>query len=303
MARTSARPPATGRSRTGSGSGARRADRATRPPSGSGRSRPDDRGGAGRPEPRPPAHVRVRRWLQALDARGWALLAAAAFAVVVVGVVLVVALTRGGDEPADGGFAVDPARVAELEAAEAARDAENLTASIEHARTLQGELVPVMHALHAVLPVDGTTATPPTAEEVATWRDTLDGLVADTEALASGSSEHNIVRNGMLTSLELLGDAVDAVDLARAADASTAPDLYALAGELRTRAVDTWGLAAIQLDLRATSGGQGHVHVFLPVHPDDALDGGLDAHLDEPPGEHSDEQSGEEHAPGDGHDH
>ncbi|WP_171905330.1 hypothetical protein [Cellulosimicrobium cellulans] len=245
----------------------------------------------------------MRRWLQALDARGWALLAAAAFAVVVVGVVLVVALTRGGDEPADGGFAVDPARVAELEAAEAARDAENLTASIEHARTLQGELVPVMHALHAVLPVDGTTATPPTAEEVATWRDTLDGLVADTEALASGSSEHNIVRNGMLTSLELLGDAVDAVDLARAADASTAPDLYALAGELRTRAVDTWGLAAIQLDLRATSGGQGHVHVFLPVHPDDALDGGLDAHLDEPPGEHSDEQSGEEHAPGDGHDH
>jgi hypothetical protein len=241
----------------------------------------------------------VRRWLQALDARGRALLAAAALAAAVVVVVLVVALTRGaGQDPAAAGFAVDPARVAELEAAEEARDTENLTASIEHARAVQGELVPVMHALHAALPVDGTTAQAPTAEEVASWRDTLDALVADTEALPSGSSEHNIVRNGMLTSLELLGDTVDAVDLARAADAGAAPDLYALAGELRTRAVDTWGLAAIQLDLRSTAGGQGHVHVFLPVRPGDSLDGGLDAHLDVDDGAQEDA-----HHEGDGHDH
>ncbi|OLT45558.1 hypothetical protein [Cellulosimicrobium sp. CUA-896] len=238
----------------------------------------------------------MRRWLQALDARGRVLLGAAALAVVVLVAVLVVTLTRGaGQGPADDALAVDPARVAELEAAEEARDAENLTASIEHAQALQAELVPVLHDLHGVLPVDGTTATPPTAEEVAAWRTVVDGLVAETESLATGSSEHNIVRNGMLTSLELLGDTVDAVDLARAADASTAPDLYALAGGLRTRAVDTWGLAAIQLDLRSTSGGQGHVHVFLPVRPGDSLEGGLDGH-----------GSGEQepaHEDGDGHDH
>ncbi|WP_435736542.1 hypothetical protein V5D56_17445 [Cellulosimicrobium sp. PMB13] len=275
--RTGARGPATRPARTGA------------PPASP--RRPADRGGAGRPEPRPPARVRARRWLQGAGPRGWALLVAGALAVVVVVVVLVVALTRGGGDeaPADG-FAVDPARVAELEAAEAERDAENLTASIEHAHHLQTELVPVLHALHAALPVDGTAATPPSAEEVAAWRDTLDGLTSETGNLASGSSEHNIVRNGMLTSLELLGDTVDAVDLARSADAGTAPDLYALAGELRTRAVETWGLAAIQLDLRAVAADQGHVHVFLPVRPGDSLDGGLDTHGGEEPHD-------------DGHDH
>ena len=278
MARgTGVRQPARGAGRTGARPAASRTGGGTRTTSSPARTRPSDRGGAGRPEPRPPARVRARRWLQGAGPRGWALLAAALVAVAVLVTVLVVALTRGGgDDGAEGAFAVDPARVAELEAAEEARDAENLVASIEHARHLQDELVPVLHELHAVLPVDGTTAATPTADQVAGWRGTLDALTAETQSLASGSSEHNIVRNGMLTSVELLGDAVDAVDLAREADAATAPELVALAGELRTRAVDTWGIAAIQLDLRSTSGGQGHVHVFLPVHPTDSLDGGMD---------------------------
>jgi hypothetical protein len=207
------------------------------------------------------------------------LLALASLAVVAVVVALVVALTREAPAATDDGFAVDPARVAELEAAEEARDADNLVASIEHAQHVQTELVPVLHGLHAVLPVDGSTAVPADPADIAEWRATVDGLVAETESLQSGSSEHNIVRNGMLTSLQLVGDTLDAVGLATSADASdptAAADLYALAGELRTRAVDAWGLAAIQLDLRSTSGGQGHVHVFLPVHPDDSLDGGMD---------------------------
>ncbi len=256
------------------------------------RSRPADRGGAGRPVPRPPARVRARRWFAGLDPWRRVLLALAALAVVAVVVALVVSLTRGTSSAPDEGFVVDPARVAELEAAEEARDADNLVASIEHAQHVQTELVPVLHGLHAVLPVDGSTAVPADPAEIAEWRATVDGLVAETESLQSGSSEHNIVRNGMLTSLQLVGDSLDAVRLATAAgtsDPTATTDLYALAGELRTRAVDTWGLAAIQLDLRSTTGGQGHVHVFLPVHPDDSLDGGLDL--------------GHDGGPGDGHDH
>ncbi|MFF2268722.1 hypothetical protein ACFVTZ_10650 [Cellulosimicrobium cellulans] len=241
------------------------------------RSRPADRGGAGRPEPRPPARVRARRWFAGLDPWRRVLLALAALAVVAVVVALVVVLTRQAPAATDEGLAVDPARIAELEAAEEARDADNLVASIEHAEHVQTELVPVLHGLHAVLPVDGSTAVPADLAEIAEWRATVDGLVAETESLQSGSSEHNIVRNGMLTSLQLVGDTLDAVGLAAAAsDPTTASDLYALAGDLRTRAVDAWGLAAIQLDLRSTAGGQGHVHVFLPVHPDDSLDGGMD---------------------------
>ena len=269
--RTSARTPPP---RTPAG-GSRKGSGRTGGPTTPARSRPADRGGAGRPEPRPPVRVRARRWFVGLDPWRRVLLVVGALALVAVAVAAVVGLTRGGAAADDGGFAVDPARVAELEAAEEARDAENLVASIDHARYLQTELVPVLHGLHAVLPVDGSSAVPADPAYVTAWRATVDGLVAETEALASGSSEHNIVRNGMLTSLELVGDALDAVGLAASADSAAAPDLYALAGDLRTRAVETWGLAAVQLDLRSTAGGQGHVHVFLPVHPDDSLDGGL----------------------------
>ncbi|WP_222123609.1 hypothetical protein [Cellulosimicrobium sp. TH-20] len=242
--------------------------------------------------------VRARRWFVGLDPWRRVLLVVGALALVAVAVAAVVGLTRGGAAADDGGFAVDPARVAELEAAEEARDAENLVASIDHARYLQTELVPVLHGLHAVLPVDGSSAVPADPADVTAWRATVDGLVAETESLASGSSEHNIVRNGMLTSLELVGDALDAVGLAASADPAAAPDLYALAGDLRTRAVETWGLAAVQLDLRSTAGGQGHVHVFLPVHPDDSLDGGLGL------GHTGGDEGGHEGADGeDAHDH
>ncbi|ARU50370.1 hypothetical protein CBR64_01470 [Cellulosimicrobium cellulans] len=288
--RTSAtRTPAARDARKGSG-------RTGGPTTTPARSRPADRGGAGRPEPRPPARVRARRWFAGLDPWRRVLLALAALAVVAVVVALAVSLTRGTSSAPDEGFVVDPARVAELEAAEEARDADNLVASIEHAEHVQTELVPVLHGLHAVLPVDGSTAVPADPAEIAEWRATVDGLVAETESLQSGSSEHNIVRNGMLTSLQLVGDTLDAVGLAAAADANdptTATDLYALAGELRTRAVDTWGLAAIQLDLRSTAGGQGHVHVFLPVHPDDSLDGGMD--LGHEGGSADDEDAHEDH--------
>ncbi|MDF9876216.1 hypothetical protein [Cellulosimicrobium cellulans] len=275
--RTSARTPTT---RTPTGGARKGSGRTDGPTTTSARSRPADRGGAGRPEPRPPARVRARRWFVGLDPWRRALLVLGVLALAAVVTVIVVLLTtREGPSVTEDGFAVDPARVAELEAAEEARDADNLVASIEHARHVQDELVPVLHGLHAVLPVDGSSAVPADPADVADWRATVDGLVAETESLQSGSSEHNIVRNGMLTSLQLVGDTLDAVGLAAAADASdptAASDLYALAGDLRTRAVDAWGLAAIQLDLRSTAGGQGHVHVFLPVHPDDSLDGGMD---------------------------
>lgn len=292
--RTSARTPTT---RTPAG-GSRKGSGRTGGPTTPARSRPADRGGAGRPEPRPPVRVRARRWFVGLDPWRRVLLVVGALALVAVAVAAVVGLTRGGAAADDGGFAVDPARVAELEAAEEARDAENLVASIDHARYLQTELVPVLHGLHAVLPVDGSSAVPADPADVAAWHATVDGLVAETEALASGSSEHNIVRNGMLTSLELVGDALDAVGLAASADPAAAPDLYALAGDLRTRAVETWGLAAVQLDLRSTAGSQGHVHVFLPVHPDDSLDGGLGL------GHTGGDEGGHEGADGeDAHDH
>jgi len=242
----------------------------------------------------------VRRWFVGLSTPRRTLLLLTLVAVVALVVALVVTTTRGATADASADSAVaDPERVAELEAAEIERDEQNLVASIDHAWHLQDELVPVLHGLHAVLPVDGSAATPADVAEIAAWHGTVDGLIAETDALASGSSEHNIVRNGMLTSLRLIDDTLDTVELAVSADdPATAEELEELAGELRTRAVETWSIAATQLDLRSIAADRGHVHIFLPVRPDDALDGGLDGH--EVPGEHGDHEDHEDH---EDHDH
>ncbi|MEU4364425.1 hypothetical protein [Promicromonospora sp. NPDC023987] len=191
--------------------------------------------------------------------------------------------------PSPGGIEVDPARVAELEAAEAERDAENLTAAGDLAVSAQERLLPVMDGLHEALPTGDASAAdasaggsegegkPPTAAELAEWRDVVEEVVAEMEALPSGSSEHNIVRNGLLLSTRLLGDTLDVLELAGDEDGSgrsssssgssgEAEGLSAVAGDLRTRAVDAWAVAAVQLDLQYIAAERGHLHAFLPLH-------------------------------------
>ncbi|MFD2794874.1 hypothetical protein ACFS27_15045 [Promicromonospora vindobonensis] len=186
-------------------------------------------------------------------------------------------------EPSPGGIEVDPARVAELEAAEAARDGENLTAAAELATSAQERLLPVMDGLYEALPTgdesgDASAADasaggpegngkPPTAAELGEWRGVVQEVSAEIEALPSGSSEHNIVRNGLLLSTRLLGDTLDVVELAGAGGGSGESErLSAVAGDLRTRAVDAWAVAAVQLDLQYIAAERGHLHAFLPLH-------------------------------------
>ena len=106
--RTSARTPTTPTPAGGARKGSGRPSGTTTPA----RSRLADRGGAGRPEPRPPARVRARRWFAGLDPWRRVLLALAALAVVAVVVALVVVLTREAPAATDEGLAVDPARMA-----------------------------------------------------------------------------------------------------------------------------------------------------------------------------------------------
>lgn len=172
-----------------------------------------------------------------------------------------------GEAPSAGGFDVDPARVAELEAAEAERAVENLAAAAELAVIAQERLLPVMDGLYATLPADEAGeggATPPTSAELDEWRAVVDEVATETEALPTGSSEHNIVRNGLMLSTRLLGDTLDVLELA--AGAEDPARLYDVAGDLRTRAVDAWAVAAVQLDLQHIEADRGHLHAFLPLH-------------------------------------
>lgn len=179
--------------------------------------------------------------------------------------------------PSPGGIEVDPARVAELEAAEEERNVANLTAAGELAVSVQERLLPVMDGLHGALPsdealADGARPARPTAAEVGQWRDVVQEVTAEVEALPSGSSEHNIMRNGFLLSTRLLGDTLDVLELADGGDAASgdssgdSDQLHAVAGDLRSRAVDAWAVAAVQLDLQYVGADRGHLHAFLPLH-------------------------------------
>jgi hypothetical protein len=188
-----------------------------------------------------------------------------------------------GEAPPADGFDVDPARVAELEAAEAERAVENLTAAGELAVSAQERLLPVMDGLYETLPVDGAGegdasdgessadgAAPPTSADLDEWRAVVDEVATEMEALPTGSSEHNIVRNGLMLSTRLLGDTLDVLELATAEDSAR---LYGVAGDLRSRAVDAWAVAAVQLDLQHVEADRGHLHAFLPLHSGMAAEG------------------------------
>ncbi|OCI30496.1 hypothetical protein [Oerskovia enterophila] len=229
--------------------------------------------GAGRPQQRPPERASAR-WPWNLSRARLAWLVVAAVAVVALVVVAVVwAVTRGPDDGASGAYAVDPARVAELEAAEVVRDAENLGVVTDFAVSAQERLVPTMHELSVALPLDGAPGTPATPEQLAAWRDQLAALTAEAEALPTGASGYNVTRNGLGVSIALLGDALDTLELAEGSAEPARAQLLALAADLRLRAADTWSMAATQLDDLSVAADQGHVHVFLPLHPDDAGDG------------------------------
>ncbi|WP_265521975.1 hypothetical protein [Oerskovia flava] len=247
-------------------------------PAGRSSARPTrDRGGAGRPAPRSPGSGDAPRWPRNLSSRGRWVLAAVALVVVAVVIGAILWATRGEPVTESDDMPNSVAeRVAELEAAEVARAEENLGLVIEHATVTQERVTPVMHELHAVLPTDDTSPAEVREAQITGWTALLDDLVAQTQAVPTGSSEHNIVRNGMAVSLGLLGDSVDALDLARTAEGEDQERLLELAASLRGRAVETWAVAATQLDLMAIAGDRGHVHVFLPVHPTDPGDGGLD---------------------------
>jgi hypothetical protein len=228
--------------------------------------------GAGRLRPRPPERERAR-WPRNLSRARRALLAAAAALVLGAIIAAVVwSLTRP-DDGAPGASSADPARVAELEAAEAARDAENLGVVTDFAISAQERLAPTMNDLSLALPLDGSPGVTATPEQIGAWREALTTLASEAEALPTGASGYNVTRNGFGVSIALLGDSLDALALAEASAEPARAELLALAASLRLRAADTWGMAATQLDELSVTADRGHVHVFLPLHPDDAGDG------------------------------
>ncbi len=218
-----------------------------------GKTEPAGRGsGAGRtPHPAP-----ERRW--PLRHRGpWIVVTVLVAAVILAAAVLV---------NRDGGSELEQ-RTAELEAQEAAREAEHVTQLTDTAVTVHDQLVPVMAELHAALPVDGAPAEPSTAAEVTEWQALVDGVRSEFGDPPSASTQVNTARGGLVLAVDLLSSALTAYESALAASDGESDRLEGLAGELRTNAVDAWAVAATQLDLLNIDAGHGHVHLYLPMRP------------------------------------
>ncbi|WP_245736627.1 hypothetical protein [Micromonospora pattaloongensis] len=159
-------------------------------------------------------------------------------------------------------------RVAELKAAEARRDAQQIVDLTGQARRTQQSLLPVLDGLAAALP-PGATAPGPTATDAAVtgWATTTDKAVEEFADPPSGGTAVNIARSGLTAALRQLDLAVDTYTAALAAPPADRPALLGLAGRQRDAAVATWSVAATQLDVLNVDAGHGHAHVFLPAVP------------------------------------
>jgi hypothetical protein len=186
----------------------------------------------------------------------------ATVAVVLVVAAVVVGLAWLGARPSDL-----EARVAELQAAEAERDARISGELVATTRQAHELVLPVVESLDEALPADGSAGSPAAPEETSRWA----AAVADAAELyadpESAGTSVNVARAGLQQAVTQLGRAVEAYQQALTLPEQQRTPWLELAGSLRTDAVVVWSIAATQLDDLSVGANQGHVHLYLPAAP------------------------------------
>lgn len=214
------------------------------------------KGGPGRGAGRAPAPVPKR---PALLRNRWYLISLVGVVLVAVAVIVVL-FVRGGDD--DETSAIDQ-QIAAAQQAGIEQDRVNLTRLSDGVLAAHPQLVDVLVELHLAMPVDGSAAAAPSAEQLTALGDTLTGVADDFAALPGGGSEYNVARNGFALSVDLLSDTVGV--LQRVEQGET--ELGDIAFTLRDRALDAWSTAATQLDVITIDATGGHLHASLPIAP------------------------------------
>lgn len=174
------------------------------------------------------------------------------------------------------------ARVAELEAEQAANDAtatqELLAAAAEVAPQMQAvldEMAPTLPQLAdgplGTAPDDAATtapeAAPATEEDIQRWRDDVASIRDRLAAIGSAGNEVNIGRTALVSAVDQLGDAVDLYAVALTLDEDQSAAVLSQVAAARINVVDTWVSGAIQVDLLAIDADAGHLHVSLSAVP------------------------------------
>lgn len=152
---------------------------------------------------------------------------------------------------------------ADIRAADATRDQEQIVSLTDLARKTADDLAPVLTGM--------AQPTAPAAD-VATWRQTVAAAAKSFDDPPSGTTATNVARSSFAAAVDQLAVAVDTYQLGASA--------RALADRQRDLAVTTWSVGATQLDQVNVDAGHGHQHVFLEagdhtgaLTPDDAPEG------------------------------
>ena len=156
--------------------------------------------------------------------------------------------------------------VAELRAADAKRDHEQIGTLTDQARRVRESLLPVLEGMAKTLPV-GSSSLGPVADRgaVTGWQATAKKAVDEFADPPSAGTAVNVARAGLAAAVRQLDLAV--ATYAAALDVPDPQKVFALAARQRDSAVTTWSVAATQLDAINVDSGRGHAHVFLPAQP------------------------------------
>jgi hypothetical protein len=166
-----------------------------------------------------------------------------------------------------GGYLVgspseEEAMAADIRAADAQRDQEQIVSLTELARTTRDDLAPVVEGL----------GSPGAAADVASWQETVAAAAKSFDDPPSGSTATNVARGGLAAAVDQLAVAVDTYAMGAGA--------HALAERQLDLAVLTWSVGATQLDQINVDAGHGHQHVYLSggdhsgaFTPDDSPEG------------------------------
>ncbi|MCW3816034.1 hypothetical protein ONA91_16450 [Micromonospora sp. DR5-3] len=157
-------------------------------------------------------------------------------------------------------------KVDELRAADAARDAVQITELTAQARSSAQRLGPVLQGLATAVPIDPDAAPAlAPASTVAGWRQVAQQVAREYDNPPSGATATNIARESFAMALDQLVAAVETYDSALRAEGAQRVRLLDLAREQRNLAVRAWAVGATQLDVLNIDAGHGHAHVFLPA--------------------------------------
>lgn len=168
-------------------------------------------------------------------------------------------LVQGGED--------DP--VAAQQQTFAKRDVETTRELTEIARQVAEELGPAVEGLATAIPYEDGTPVGPVApaEDVAAWNASIDEALAAFGDPPSAGTAVNVARISLTTSVEQFQAAVSVYEAALDADGEQQQRLIEIAGQQRSTAIHTWGLAATQIDFINVEADLGHAHVVLPSAP------------------------------------